>query len=112
MLGWEIVVTNKDQKIASWMVGISGTDWLEDLVKQGVAKDLTTNNGYPNIFSLPAKVLIPILLNGIPQSDGGFVIGENYVISGNKVWDLDIKSVLVDQCSPDIDLLIEAWDQS
>jgi len=112
MLGWAIIVTNQEQKMASWVVGLWGTGWLEDLVKQGVAKDLTTNNGYPNLYSVPAKILIPILLNGIPQSDGGLVIGEDYVISGNKIWDLEMKPDLLNQCSLDVDLLVEAWDQS
>lgn len=112
MLGWEIVVTNKEQKIASWMTGMSGTDWMSDLIKEGKAKDLGSNGGYPDTFLVPAKVLVPILTNGIPQVGGTLVIGEDYAISGNKVWKLDIQIDQLNQCLPEDDLVIEAWDQS
>jgi hypothetical protein len=40
------------------------------------------------------------------------VIGEDYAISGNKVWDLNINPELLNQCQPEDELIIEAWDQS
>ena len=112
MLGWEIIVSNKEQKIASWMVGFGGTDWLRDLAKAGLVNDVAVNSGYPHVFSAPAKVLIPILTNGIPQTGGGLVIGENYASSGNKIWDLVINTEHLSQCLPDDELTVEAWDQS
>jgi hypothetical protein len=112
MLGWEMIITNGDKKIASWMVGFDGTDWLRDLAKEGLAKDVAVNSGYPHVFSAPAKVLIPILKNGIPQTGGGLVIGEDYALLGNKIWDLVINTEHLNQCLPDDELTIEAWDQS
>ena len=112
MLGWEIIITNKEQKIASWMVGVSGTDWLRNLAEEGVAKDVAVNHVYPHVFSMKANDLVPILKNGIPQEDGGLVIGEDYVVSGNKVWDFNINPELLNQSQPEDELIIEAWDQS
>jgi hypothetical protein len=112
MLGWEMVITNGDKKIASWMAGFAGTNWLRDLSQEGLAKDVAVNSGYPHVFSAQAKVLIPILKNGIPQTGGGLVIGEDYVLSGNKIWDLVINLDNMNQCLPDDELKIEAWDQS
>jgi len=112
MLGWEIFVKSRDQTIASWMMGSSGTSWLRELVKEGKATDVAINCGYPHVFSMKARDLIPILINGIPQSGGGLVIGENYVIDGNRIWDLNINAELLANCSPDDELVIDAWDQS
>lgn len=112
MLGWEIFIKNQDQTIASWMVGSSGTDWLRNLAKEGKAVDVAVNCGYPHVFSMKARDLIPILINGIPQSGGGLVIGENYVINGNRIWDFAIDAELLSKCDPDDELVIDAWDQS
>jgi hypothetical protein len=112
MLGWQIIVTNKDQKIASWRTSISGADWIDDLVKQGLAKKVDSASAYPTIFSVPTKVLNPILINGIPQTGSQFVIGDDYVIAGDKVLGLEIHFDKLNQCLPEDDLLIEAWDLS
>jgi hypothetical protein len=112
MLGWEIIITNGDKKIASWMVGVGGTDWLRDLAKVGTVKDVAINCGYPHVFSAPAKVLIPILINGIPQKGGGRVVGQDYATSGNTIWDLQIDTEQMNQCQPEDVLTIDAWDQS
>lgn len=112
MLGWEIIVKNQDVTLASWMASAWGTSWLRDLVKEGKAQDLATNSGYPHVFSMKAKDLIPILVTGIPQTDAGLVIGEDYAISGDKVWNLKINQSSINQCKPEDELLIEAWDQS
>ena len=41
MLGWNIIIYKVEQKsgsekreqVASWLVGLGGTDWLDELVK-------------------------------------------------------------------------------
>lgn len=111
MLGWEIIVTNQKQTLATWMATAWGTDWLRDLVKEGKAKDVAINSGYPHVFSMMAKDLIPILITGIPQINTGLVIGDDYAISGDKVWGLNLNQDLLKKCQPDDELMIEAWDQ-
>lgn len=112
MLGWEIIISNGDKRVASWMVGSGGTTWLRDLAKGGKVKDVAVNCGYPHVFSAPAKLLVPILTNGIPQEGGSLIIGDDYVISGNGVWDLEINTEYLNKCQPEDELVIEAWDQS
>ena len=112
MLGWEIIVKNQEVTLASWRASAWGTDWLENLVKEGKAQNLATNSGYPQIFSMKAKDLLPILIAGIPQTDAGLVIGEDYAISGTKVWNFKINQIAMNQCKSEDELLIEAWDQS
>ena len=73
-------MTNKDQELApGW--GVWGNDWLKILVKDGLVKDVAPNCGYPHVYSSKAKVLIPIIGTGIPQSGSGLIIGGGYMIS-------------------------------
>jgi hypothetical protein len=111
MMGWEIFITHGEQQIASWMTGGSGTDWLRNLVKQGKAKDLGANGGFPHAFSMEARVLRPILIEGIPQSGSGITVGENFVIASRGVWNLKINFEALMQCQDDDVLEIDAWDQ-
>jgi len=111
MMGWEIIVTHKKEKIASWMTGWQGTDWIRDLVKEGKAQDLGANGGFPHAFSVQAKVLRPFLTEGVPQEGGGVTVGENFVIASRGVWDLNIDFEKLKQCQDDDVLEIDAWDQ-
>lgn len=83
MLGWDIFVTGIDTKgkkvtIASWSASIFGCSWLEDLVKEGVAKGLG-GNGYPNRYELPLSVLLDKIIPTPPDGDSPLVIGDDYV---------------------------------
>ena len=112
MLGWEIFVKRGDEKVASWMTGVWGTTWLRELVKEGKAKDLGVNSGYPHAFSVKASVLLPLISKEIPEAGDGLVIGDDYVAPSGKNWDIAFDKDKLLSCSPDEDLLIEAWDQS
>lgn len=115
MLGWDIFVTGVDTKgkkvtIASWNASLFGCLWLDDLVKQGVAKCLG-GNGYPNRYTLPLSVLLEKIIPVPPDGDTPLVIGDDYVresrISSFKFHDnviLDFKS--------NTTVEVEAWDQS
>lgn len=115
MLGWDIFVTGVDTKgkkvtIASWDASLFGCLWLDDLVKQGVAKDLG-GNGYPNRYLLPLSVLLEKIIPAPPDGDTPLVIGDDYVreskTSSFKFHDnviLDFKSNTMVE--------VEAWDQS
>ena len=83
MLGWDIFVTGVDTAgkkvtIASWSASLFGCLWLEDLVKQGVAKDLG-GNGYPNRYQLPLSVLLEKIIPVPPDGDTPLVIRDDYL---------------------------------
>jgi hypothetical protein len=116
MLGWQIYITQESspensQSLMSWCAGIGGLDWLDQLVKDGLAQDLG-GNGYPNKYSAKAAVLLPKIVPILPNNEGKFVLGDNYVLSGNEHWGIKINQSKIDACSPDEILLIEAWDES
>jgi hypothetical protein len=116
MLGWKIYITqessaDKSKSLMSWSSGIGGLDWLDQLVKDGLAQDLG-GNGYPSKYSAKASVLLPKVVPVLPNYEGKFVIGDDYVLEGGEHWEIKIDQSQIDACSPDETLLIEAWDES
>jgi len=116
MLGWKVYITqesitDKPESLISWTTGIGGLDWLDQLVKGGFAQDLG-GNGYPNRYSAKAAVLLPRLIQSLPNYDGEFVIGDDYVLSDGKHWGIKLNQSKIDACRPETALIIEAWDES
>ena len=123
MLGWYIVVfvanseVSDDQsstektRLASWDSGIGDRNWLDQLVKENKLLDLG-GNGYPYTYSGKASIVLPIITSGPPPHDGPDIIGDDYFISGNKVYSLKLNELEISQCIPDDQLTIEVWDQS
>jgi hypothetical protein len=116
MLGWYVLVLRgeavmPDDLVARWETSVFGLKWLEELVKDGRAKDLG-GNGYPCRYSATVSILLPIITSGLPANDSPLVIGDDYALperwSGNIVWNREV----VLACQPDEMLTIEAWDQS
>ncbi len=115
MLGWDIYATcldanKKKINIASWSTGLGGCRWLDDLMKQGLAKDLG-GNGYPNTYELTLDTLLDRIIPSPPSDNGPVVIGDDDVSDGSNksfkvnldlIMDLDSKTVVT----------VEAWDQS
>ena len=99
MLGWQIIVRKEsaENSLASWTSGLGGTDWLDKLVKEGRAKDLG-GNGYPNNYSANASEILPLLTTESINSIGGA--------------NTRLKTDQISNCSMDVTLIIEAWDQS
>lgn len=112
MLGWQVFVIKGNEKIASWTTGVSGIDWLQDLVKDGKAKELDANSGYPYALSVSASVFWPFTYSGIPEGADGTVIGDDYVAPIGKNWNISFDKDKLLGCKPDDELIIEAWDQS
>jgi uncharacterized protein YuzE len=115
MLGWDILVKGMSKQgqvitIASWSAGLGGCQWLDDLTKQGIGKDLG-GHGYPNRYELPLLVLLDKIVPMPPSGAAPLVIGEAYVSDGSisnyklhddVILDIDFNAVVE----------IEAWDQS
>ena len=125
MLGWEIFIAQqtpeecdsageeagKTALLASWIVGLDGTDWLDRLVDEGKAIRLS-RNGYPSRYVAKAGDVLPLIENGPPDHIGPAVVGDDYFLPADwrgKVW-IDRKKLAA--CPSDKTLTIDAWDQS
>ena len=82
MSGWWVLVDPRtpeerdtsqekvEHLVASWEAGVCSMWFLtRDLVKSGKATQHSFN-GYPNRFTVTAGVLVPILIDGPPTSNG------------------------------------------
>lgn len=122
MLGWEFFITRQirngadaqkanEPLLASWLAGVGGTKWLDDLVSAGVAIHLD-GNGYPTRYSIPVGALIEVLSDGVPRHKGPLVVGDDYVLPGGWTGNARIDLVSLKSLASNELLLVEAWDQS
>lgn len=115
MLGWEIFCSYKKsdgnaETIASWITGISGCDWLDNLAKAGLAK-VDHHHGYPNRYELTLDLLLDNIIPTPPSSNSPRVIGEDYVSDGgNSNFKVNIDLIM--DLDPKTVILVTAWDQS
>ena len=80
MLGWWIsVFSDADRQephlIASWECGVSGSDWLDELCKEGHAVQTENKGGYPNVYQTQARYVAPWLLDVKISSQGDVLHG-------------------------------------
>ncbi len=115
MLGWHISVYREaptDQnRIAVWQTGLAGLDWIDALIASGSGRQ-TSAGGYPNRYTLAARDVVPVLLQGPPEARERWITEPGAV--QNDKW---IGRTLIDReaaatCPPDELLLIVAWDES
>jgi hypothetical protein len=95
--------------LASWEAGLSGLDWLEELVDQ--QKAICLQEGfYPGIYSTQAKKVLPLLQDEPP-----------YVITGLEWTDKENpkrcplfhkSEEVIHSCLPDEWLIVKVWDLS
>ena len=113
MLGWQLYIKQEpDTLIASWCVGLGGLDWLDDLVKRGLAQDLG-GNGYPCKYLAKAEVIIPNILPSPPINENAKpTLGDAYIIDTKDSWDVKINQEVARSCNLSTTLMIEAWDLS
>lgn len=125
MLGWFIIIStqtpeqrdasssspDKEGNLASWEAGIGGTDWLNELVKQGKAARLSFG-GYPSRYTAAARDVFPLIASGPPAYKGVPVIGDDYYTPGGWIGTATIDRDKIAQCPLDQQLTIDAWDQS
>lgn len=121
MLGWSIAIYREsdyrrfhaqelwDLAIASWTTSLGGLKWLDPLLKEGKATE--GGNGYPLWIKAKANDLLPLIAGGPPPHDGPFVIGEDYVMPGGWIGDVQINYAPLANCPPDEDLIVIAYDQ-
>ena len=114
MLGWWFTVrlhttegtlrNSEAHHLASWETGVSGLRWIEDLVAQGIAQQLS-GGGYSNRYLVPAGPVFRQLHNNMknPSVPPKF----SSVWQGGK-----FVPAAINACPENAQLVIEAWDQS
>ena len=126
MLGWNIGVYRQTDgggaspatfdspygaRIAVWQTGISGLNWLNQLVAKHQAICLG-GNGYPLRYTATADQILPRISEGPPDANDiwmsavGDIIGRGW--AGKTVIDSRVASL----CREQEWLLIEVWDES
>lgn len=121
MLGWEIIIyreqghggSENEHKIADWTTGLSGTDWLDSLVKAGLAQKTESNCGYPWVYVGRAQDILPHLTSQPTPHKGPSIIGDDYFMPTGWKGQINIKGNLVAEClKSNEQITIHAWDQS
>lgn len=114
MIGWSITIVrqppedyplklDRDAVLADWKVGAMGTRWIDELVARGEARCVQTG-GYPNIYTAPAGLVVPLLLGEELPS------GED--VPMRKPREITIRRAELALCPADEMLTIVVWDQS
>lgn len=118
MLGWWILIKQQAAAgggdapvIASWETSLGGADWLEKLVSEGKATQLS-HSGYPNRYTAIASDVLPLIASGIPPHEGIDVIGDDYMLPAGWMGEIILKQENFDACPPSQTLAIEVWDMS
>lgn len=115
MMGWHITVyREQDPKnvLAQWQSGVHGLNWLDPLVREGHAV-VVSKNGYPSLYKVKARVLVPMLRIELPSERNTWIAGPDDVID-HAIWkgkSTRDRSALA-KSPPDEWLMVEAWDES
>lgn len=89
MLGWSIAIYRQEDlmnkkalkshelRLARWRTGPEGLDWLDSLVKEGVAT--VEGNGYPFQYKAKASWVMPLMTIEAPEAwtDAGSICPED-----------------------------------
>lgn len=122
MLGWSINIWRQLDPpdtpafkrrgfIAGWKTTLEGIKWLNALVAEGKAKNLG-GDGYPLTYKTSTSVIAAQLATEPPKHPGPVTIGEDYYLPSEWTGDFELDKSELARCSPDEELLIEAWDLS
>lgn len=114
MIGWSITIIrqppedyplkfDREAMLASWKVGAMGTSWIRELVASGEARQVQSG-GYPDIYTVPAGLVAPLLLGEEPPS------GED--VPMRRPSEVTIRRDVLALCPADELLTIVVWDQS
>lgn len=92
MSGWWVVVdprtpaerdASEDRMgplVASWEASVMNMRFLDRLVSTGLAEQHSFN-GYPNRYTVPAGVFVPLIIDGPPVEEWGKNTGQNYKVT-------------------------------
>jgi hypothetical protein len=125
MLGWHIsiyrqtdggggpatAVSPTGKRLAVWQTGLGGLDWIDELVKNGKAISLG-GNGYPYLYTVTAKQLIPLVIDKPPGAPDVWACGPSDIIAEGWEGKTVIDRAAAADCRPDEWLLVVACDES
>jgi hypothetical protein len=113
MSGWMIMIeaqtpekqytdmaSRKALMLAHWETSWNGLKWLNELLAEGKATELSLNAYYPNRYTARASDVLPILGQGVPDIPEHGYWKDAAVINHDKMA----------ACPLDQILLIEVWD--
>jgi len=123
MLGWHITICRTQEKevppvfgykttedIAVWQAGLSGMDWIEELVKKGDAIALG-GNGYPFEFAAKAKHVLAAIANP-PHANKHWLFDPEDVLLPGWIGTTTIRHEKVELTDKEEWLHIRIWDES
>lgn len=112
MLGWEIQIINNatGQEYGDWLTGARGIDWIERLVKNGIAeKFYAVACSY---YLIKAKDLIPFLVPNPPGYKNPTTSGEGGYTASEWIENYVIDAKALQTCAPEELLKIQTYDAS
>ena len=126
MLGWWIGVfrvadsdgqlptlqSKTGARVAEWQTGAAGTDWLDQLVRDGQGLQSLGGCGYPLRYVVKAGVLGPYLRNGPPGARKVWLREPGDVVTSEWKGKTTIYEDTLSACASDEWLVVEAWDES
>lgn len=125
-LGWSISVYRQQNvgcspapfgaahgdRLAAWQTGLSGLDWLDELVQQQKAIDLGGNCGYPNEYTAMATHILPRIRDNPPKAKAVWSFDEVDILTEQWLGKTTTDPQTMDACRPDEWLIVQAWDES
>lgn len=99
-------------RLAVWQTGMGGTDWLNELTQSHQAAQLATNSGYPVVYMVQARVLLPRILDGPPDARKRWLSETHDILLPNWEGQTAIDQGEASKVLPDEWLVVEAWDES
>ncbi|CAN5525083.1 hypothetical protein BH09VER1_BH09VER1_50730 [soil metagenome] len=118
MLGWgisvyrESIYRSESDFLASWMTGLGGTDWLDQLVEDRRAMMICRAGGYPNRYAVELADFLAQLPQLPTPHQGPIVIGDDYVMPSGWRGTLEVNQAALQACKTYEVVIIDAWDQS
>jgi hypothetical protein len=130
MVGWAVILSaqtpeerdadrkDKSKVLFTWETGVWGLEWLQQLVRGGSVKEHSLKGGYPNRYTAPAQVLLPLFQNGPPLSAGPDVLAydeskrKDVIVRGDQNWNVIMHPERIAACPSEQLLTVEVWDQS
>lgn len=125
MLGWHISVYRQTSdgsapasfgamhgaRLAVWQTGLGGLEWIDELVRDGIAISLG-GNGYPLEYTAQAMHLLTRLRGGPPAAKAVWTYDKGDILSPQWAGRTTMDDESINACRPDEWLLIQARDES
>ena len=125
MLGWHITVyrqeANSDSPVsfeaptgatlAVWQADITGLNWIDALVRKGLAVSLG-GNGYPTEYTATLEHIQGILLDGPPHANTTWLYEPGDILTEKWLGRTTVYHQVLSECDPEEWVVIQAWDES